>query len=393
MRPVDFTRNRKMVFTDIICFMLNQLRQSTQTALDRFIELFQKKDVYMSQQSFSEARQKLRWEACRELMDFIVDGVYSGAYATWHGYRVWAIDGSKIQLPSDPKLAAVFGTTGRGDTAATAQSSCLYDVLNDIIADAQIEAIKVDERTLAVRHLEQLCSLASFSKELLILDRGYPSFELIKCFEAAGVGYLMRVRTRWNPAIDDMPLGDHPYVLQRDGVNIPVRVVKFALPNAEVETLITNVFDKRMGAKAFRELYFKRWPIETKFAALKHQLEIENFSGRTELTIRQDYYISAFLSNMIAIAANETQPVIDKLRKDKDNAYHYKVNKNHAVGIFKDRFIAALLEPHPQLRDKKISRILSLLSQHVTPIRPDRSCTRNQHPRQANFHFNQKSNC
>lgn len=382
-----------MSFENMVCFMLNQIKQSTQTALDRFYELLDKAEIHISQQSFSEARQKFKWEACRELMDFTVQCMYEQGYSTWNGYRVWAIDGSTMQLPSDPKLLAIFGTTGRGNTAVTGMSSCLYDVLNDIIADAQLMPMETDERSLAVMHGEHLCGMESFAKELLILDRGYPSFELIEFFESKQVHYLMRVRTKFNCDIDKMPLGDHAYTLLREGKQIPVRVVKFGLPGGETETLITNLFDKRMGRKGFEALYFKRWPIETKYGELKHKLEIENFSGRTEQAIYQDYYISAFLSNMIAIAANEMQPTIDHLREDKDNRYDYKVNKNHAVGVFKDRFIIALLTESPRKRKKAVDRILSLLIQHPSPIRPDRSVPRNPYPRAAHFHFNQKSNC
>jgi hypothetical protein len=38
-RSADFKRNRKMGFTQLIIFMVNLLRTSTQTALDRFFEL------------------------------------------------------------------------------------------------------------------------------------------------------------------------------------------------------------------------------------------------------------------------------------------------------------------------------------------------------------------
>lgn len=394
-RPKDFTRERKLPFGSMICFMMNQIKQSTQTALDHFFELMGKDEVHMSQQSFSEARQKLKWEACRELMDFTVQCVYGQGYSTWHVYRVWAVDGSTMQLPSDSDLLKVFGAAGRGKTAATARASCLYDVLNDIIADARLMSMETDERSLALIHVGHLCGMDSFGKELLIPDRGYPSFELIEQFEVKHIHYLMRVRMKFNCDIDNMSIGNHAYSLVHEGKQIPVRIIRFHLPGGEIETLITNLFDKRMGSNAFKELYFKRWPVETKYGELKHklELEIENFSGRTEQSIYQDYYISAYLSNMIAIAANETQPIIDELRENKETLYDYKMNKNHAVGVFKDRFIVALLEERPRKRDRAISRILFLLTKHPTPIRPDRSVPRNPNPRAAHFHFNQKSNC
>lgn len=392
-RPEDFTRNRKMTFTHMIHFMLNQIKSSTQTVLETFFDLIGMPDIHMSEQSFSEARQKIKWEAFRELMDFSVECAYRDGYCTWHGYRVLAVDGSKLQLPSDQKLREIFGTAGRGDTAVTAQSSCLYDVFNDILVDAQIAPMATDERTLAVKHIQHLCSLDSFSRELVILDRGYPSFDLIALFEQKKTAYLMRVRTKFNCDIDEMPIGEHRYTLVKDGKQLLLRVVKFLLPSGEIETLITNLFDKRMGTKAFMQLYFKRWPIETKYGELKHKLEIENFSGRTKDAIFQDYYITAFLSNMISIAENEVQPIIDHSQKDKENLYAYKVNKNHAVGVFKDRFILALLEPRPRKRDRAVKRIFFLLSKHPTPVRPGRSVPRNPNPRDAHFHFNYKSNC
>jgi len=373
--------------------MLNMVRQSTQTALDKFFELLGKDDIHMSQQSFSEARQKLRWEACRELMDASVRDVYSAGFSTWHGYRTWAVDGSKMQLPSDPALLEVFGAAGRGKSAATAQASCLYDVLNGIIADARLEPMATDERTIAVKHLCHLRSLETFGKELVILDRGYPSAELIELFQELDVRFLMRVRKKFVLDMDAMPLGDHRYTMAVKRKQLPIRVVKFLLPGGETETLITDLTDKRMGTDAFKALYFKRWPVETKYNELKHMLEIENFSGRTKESVYQDFYITAYLSNMIAVAANETQPLIDDIREDKDNVYNYKVNKNHAVGAFKDRFIEAMLEPNPRKRFRVVRRILFLMAFHPTPSRPNRSVPRNPNPRKANFHFNQKSNC
>lgn len=80
-------------------------------------------------------------------MDFTVQCMYEHEYNTWHGYRVWAVDGTTMQLPSDSKLLNIFGAVGK-DRAVAAQSSCLYDVLNDIIADAKIMPMETVERSL-----------------------------------------------------------------------------------------------------------------------------------------------------------------------------------------------------------------------------------------------------
>jgi hypothetical protein len=131
-------------------------------------------------------------------MDQNIRSIYEEGYSTWHGYRVSAIDGSKIQLPSDSKLREVFGTAGRGETAVTAQSSCLYDVLNGFIIDARIAPMSTDERSLAMQHVDHLANLPSFKKELVIFDRGYPSFELLSHCEEKHISYLMRLRSKFN---------------------------------------------------------------------------------------------------------------------------------------------------------------------------------------------------
>jgi hypothetical protein len=391
--PAAFTRNRKMPLISVIGLMINQIKSSTQAALEHFLDLIGRCEISISQQAYSKARQNLRWQACRYLMDESIHTIYEAGYSTWNGYRVSAIDGSKMQLPSDPNLRHIFGTTGRNETAVTAQSSCLYDVLNGFILDARIVPMATDERSLAIEHMDHLASMPSFKKELIIFDRGYPSFELLRDCEKKHISYLMRLRSKFNVDIDQMSLGSHLYTLKQGKRKIPLRVVKFNLPTGEIETLITNVFDRRMGEDAFRKLYFKRWPIETQYAHLKHKLEIENFSCRTEEGIYQDYYVTVFLSNLIAAAAAEAQPIIDEAREDTNNRYEYQVNINRAVGVFKDRLILALLEDNPVKRADRVTNIIQRLTKKLTPIRPDRPVPRNPNPRKANFHFNQKSNC
>jgi hypothetical protein len=181
--------------------------------------------------------------------------------------------------------------------------------------------------------------------------------------------------------------------LPRGEKQLTVRVIKFALPSGETETLVTNIFDERMGIKAFKQLYFMRWPVETKYGEVKLKLEVENFSGRTKIAIRQDFYITMMLSNIIAVARSEAQPVVDRAREGKHNKYRYKVNVNHSIGTFKDRFLLVLLEPNDEKRAVKMDEIIRLICEHVIPERRGRSVLRNPSPRKARFHHNMKSNC
>jgi hypothetical protein len=395
-RPQDFTRNRKMTFEEMVYFMLNMIRSSTQTCLDRFFgQRPGMETAHMTQQSFSEARQKLRWEAFRELFRTIVDGIYEMHFDTWHGYRLSAIDGSKQQLPDDPKLREHFGALGKEDTAATAQASALYDVLNRTLIDVRIVPIEVGERELALRHIERLCQLDSFGRECILYDRGYASFGMVETHKARGISFVMRVKRGFSKDIDTLPDGDHHVTLKKSGHDdIAVRVLKFPLPSGEAEALITDIEDKEMGVEEFKELYFMRWSIETKFDEIKNKLEVENFSGRTVDAIMQDFYATMFMSNIAAIAYWEAQEqYVEPEREGKDNKYSYHANASHVIGTLKDRFIEAMLEPNPRIRSKKVRQIIFLVGKRATPTRPGRSRPRNQSPRDAKFRHNRKSNC
>jgi hypothetical protein len=56
---------------------------------------------------------------------------------------------------------------------------------------------------------------------------------------------------------------------------IQAQTVVFPLKSGKREALITNLEED-----AFAELYYKRWPVKTKYDQLKQKLELENFSGR-----------------------------------------------------------------------------------------------------------------
>jgi hypothetical protein len=383
-----------MPFAKLIFFMLNTAKSSIQTRLDNFFENVLKEDVHMSQQSFSDARQKIKHTAFPELFASGVTAIYEGYYDTWNGYRLSAIDGSKMQLPDDQKLRDYYGTMGADNSAATAQASALYDVLNGVLIDVRIAPLSTDERTLAMMHIDTLCNLASFSKECLLWDRGYASFELIESQKDKCISFVMRVKRGFNKAIDQLGHGDHTIVLQKRGHDdIRVRVLKLVLSSGEEETLITDIEDAHLGVEDFEKLYFMRWGIETKYDEIKNKLQVENFSGRTPKAIVQDFYCSMILSNAIAVACWDAQPIVDEQREYKNNKYEYHVNVNHAIGVFRDRFIRAMLETNPRKRAREMARILLLLTKNVVPTRPGRSLPRNKSPRKAKFRHNRKSNC
>ena len=391
-KVTDFTRNRKMTFEELIIFMLMSLKCSTASALRRFFMNIGK-PVFMSQQSLSEARTKINVCAFVDLFKLAVETLTHYCVKKWHGYRIYAIDGSKIALPTEKKLGKHFGALGKNKNAPTAQGSILYDVLNDIVVDACIEPLTTDERTLAKVHLQTLKTIATGDKKLLIFDRGYASFELINKLEVDGFNYLMRVKTKFNNDIDAQTKADGYVCLEQAGKRINVRVIKFKLDSGETETLITNIQDKRLGINAFKKLYFMRWPVECKYDIVKNKLQLENFNTRTVEGIQQDFFAAMYLTNFAAAAAIDAQADIEAARQEKNNKYQYKANINELIGILKDHLVFALAQDNPDIQASIINFILNEIRRYVVPIRPNRSVKRNPSPRNSKFYHNIKANC
>jgi hypothetical protein len=386
-----FTRKCKMPFHELMSYTLNSYNCSIRSGLSHFFPLVEKKDISMKQPSYSKSRKKVKNSAFKEIFDKSVDVLSKSCKSTWHGFLIFAIDGTKIALPQDKKLLKAYGGTGANASSPTAQGSIMYDILNNIVYDAFLGPLDADERTLAIKHLKTVSERLSGRKMLVIFDRGYPSFELIQILEELGITYLMRVKTKFNNAIDAQTEPDGYVQLVKNADSLNVRVIKFKLKSGELEMLITNLYDGRLGVNAFKKLYFMRWPIETKYDIVKNKLNIENFSSRTISGVKQDFYASMYLTNAVAAAAHDAQPRADAERLGKNNKYEYRININEAIGTLKRHFISLLFKIRTKEWAKEIDDFLNEVASNVVPVRPNRSVKRNL-PRKAKFHYNRKCN-
>ena len=308
---------------------------------------------------------------------------------TFKGLRVSAIDGTSLALESIPELVDYFGCSGAGATAATARASALYDVLNEVLLDARIVKYSCGERELASQHILWLQDMG-VSNDLIIFDRGYASAELIAQLVEYGIHFLMRVRRKFNKEIDAFASSDGFVEITHAQKVYRIRVVKFPLPSGEIETLITDLPQDTFATTDFQTLYFKRWPIETRYDTLKLKLQLENFTGKTVLSVFQDFYASMFLSNMATFAKYVTDAEIQKDNADKNLDYEYKTNVNILIGKLKDNLVLAMLEPNLKKRDLALRKVLAEIAKNRTPIRPDRQFERKV-PRKKRFFMNKKS--
>jgi len=169
-----------MGFTGIISTCLNFTKKSLQLEIDNFMELTDPSiEKPITKQAFSKARQNISPDAFKYLFLMTSEtAMESSEIKRFKGYRIFAIDGTELQIPKTEETVKYF-TQDRGSTSPRARASTLCDVLGGYIIHANIEDTTVDERTLAMEHLDYFKTFCK-TKDIIIFDRGYPSRDLIR---------------------------------------------------------------------------------------------------------------------------------------------------------------------------------------------------------------------
>lgn len=391
-RPEYFSRNGKMSFKESILFMLNMVKKTMQVELNDFFETVLKKDYTVSKQAYSEARQKIDPKAFIELNDRTIEVLYKEGdeYELWRGYRVCAIDGSNLEIPDTEELRNEFGyVENQNYRMARATASCIYDVINKIVIKSMIARCYTSERDMAETLLTQLND-TRLSRELILIDRGYPSAGFIEFLSNNKYDFVIRAPKNHSAAVMKALKPDQIIDVIHEKRRYRVRLVRFLLDSGVEEILLTSLFDSSLTIEDFKKLYFMRWGIETKFDELKNRIEIENFTGKTKIAIEQDFYASIYLSNMAELARQYSDGIAASKNKSRVVKHEYKTNVNVLIGSLKDKFVLMMLEGNLRKRNKMFKKIMDTISKNCVPIRPGRSNPRITKKSSRKYKTNQK---
>jgi len=393
------TRNRKLPIKTIILLVL-KFKSSIQRELDRFFKEASQSDFNIrevTKGAFTQARAKLKPEAFKRLNEIAVNTFYDRAgYYEWHGMRLLAVDGTRLVLPNHPTVAEEFGVHQFGPKADTprslAMASLLYDPLNLVTIDSQIAPYAASERDLLVEHLDKINA-----GDMLLLDRGYPSFWLLFLLKAKGIEFCVRLKEDWwlkvkdftestdkerivtfaLPKKDRNKLKDFPNILDTE---ITCRLIKVELGNGEKEVLCTSLTDdKSYPYSDFEQLYHYRWNEEEAYKLLKSRIELEDFSGKTAKAVKQDFHAKVFLMTLCAAYAHPIEEkVIAEYEADKNRKYGQKINRTNALATTMDILVPTFIHK----KYEEALRAFDLLVWNTREIiRPGRSNPRNKRPK------------
>lgn len=396
-----FVRKRKLSLRQVVFYLLHTNHCAMHQNISRICDDLPDIDFpdQISKQALSKARQWVFPSLFKELFALTVRTYYEmiDRRKKWHGYHVFAVDGSKLQLPNSKGNLSHFGqrfnTSNPSQIYSMALCSTLYDVLEDIIVDCSLHPDLFPEREAAMGHLNAFNSLDLARQSIIIYDRGYYSEKMYRFFFDKKIFCLMRLKS--NLSITRSESDDSIIMLSatnrsvsdtHGSDSIPIRVIRVELDSGVTEYLATNLMDPDITPEMFKELYFLRWKIESKYNELKNRLEIEEFSGATPVSVEQEFYINMLYSNLCAIVKNDADEKIVASSRP-DNKYKYQANRSFIIGRVKDLFTRLLCG---EFQRSVIYDLFRSAVRQRSQIQPDRKFAHKKKKDNLLTHFNHK---
>lgn len=377
-----FLRKRKLGFRNCILLILSRLTLSIQHELHRYFDRIMSTGQSISQQAFSKARQCIQPRAFKALYDITAKtALEPGVLNRYHGFRVFGVDSTDIIMPMCQALRAVYPEMGKEALGRPrARASILCDLMDGYVLDAQIAPRCDSEREIAKRHLDALNEQFT-SEDILLFDRGYPSHEMIALLSEGKAKYLMRVSRSFHAAIDHRTSDDFTIEIPYKRKTYTVRVVALLLPTGEVETLLTNLDAQAFATDEFLALYALRWGVETVIDRIKNRVQLEKFSGKTPVSIEQEFFSAMLLLNLATMLAQEATEELELKHAGKNLKHRYVANYNLLIASLKDELPLLLLETSDRKRSKLFAKLRRRALLKPCPVQPGRSFPRTGYPR------------
>ena len=279
------------------------------------ISLPQKSSIAPS--SFCAARRKLDGSIFQCANQRILE-----AYApernryTWNGHRLFAVDGSKINLPR-ALVKQGYRTPNAKTHYPQGLLSCLYEIRSQLPYDFDVVAHS-DERMCARRHLDVLGE-----NDVVVYDRGYYSYAMLHQHYQAGVHAVFRLQEGSSTAIRDFfASGDTDRdvtispseraasdIRKRDPdldlVPLRMRLLKYRVSETTycVGTTLVEP-EHRYALQEFMDVYHSRWGVEELYKTSKQVIEVEDFHAKTERGVKQEVFAQFVLITMNRLFAN-----------------------------------------------------------------------------------------
>jgi len=392
----DFTRNRKLPFATVMQLLLSMGGNSI------YKELLEASGYDVSTattSAFVQQRDKILPAAVQYLFSEFTRSFDD--VKKYRGYRLFAVDGSDLNIAHDPEDQDTFLRTnlnGRGFNLV--HLNAIYDLCSRLYVDAIVQPRKKENEKRA------LCDMVDRSdiegKVIVVGDRGFESYNNFVHIENKGWNYLIRVKDINSKGIvaalpfpeDDEFDVQFERILTRKHTKeikanpdiyrfipstttfdyldeettfypISFRVVRFKIEEDSYETVITNLKQSDFPPQELKMLYQMRWGIETSFRELKYSIGLVNFHAK-----KRDFIVQEIFARMTMYNFTEMVTSHIVISNAKSNKYVYHVHFTVAIIVCRQFLRGCHTQPQPDVE--------ALLSRNILPFRPNRQSPRRQ---------------
>ena len=392
----QFTRrSRKLSFEDMLRFMVSMYSGT----INREIINYFGAANGPCRAAFIRRRRQIRPEAFRALYDMFNANSCRWDRRRFRGRMLYAVDGTGIRVAKNPDSPTFHANTRTGGENLL-HLNALYDIMNKTYADYTVQACQEQDERLAGQ--EMLGKLDSSEKSIVLFDAGYQGYYQVEFLNRLrNIDYVIRAKKSSFKVLRLIPDEEHDswYEVQirttqrncdkelfEKGLAVYVpgpskfgkdkksttwhfetpctirfRAVKFRLDTGEWETLITSLPEDEFSLSDMKDLYHRRWGIETSFRDLKLNLGLEKLHTRDENLVLQEIAARMVLFNLCMRIILNTTP-------ERWYGPKWASQPGFSDSIYLCREWMWDNEPPPDER---------MFRRYKQPIRPDRSDPRN----------------
>lgn len=391
----DFTRNRKLPANDVVKAFLGM---NGGVLANELYEYFKYNIDTPTASAFIQQNDKILPEFYEFLLHYFTSQLKRPK--TFMGYHLLACDGSTINIRTDKNDMTTYIKSNKFNGYNAIHLNALYDLENHIYTNIYLQKGVGSEK----EAFRQMIKTGDFNqKTIFIADRGYENYNLFANIEQQDMKYLVRIKDVGStgilkkyglPTDREFDIHIHPILTKKQTniiknsnknyVYVPshsefdfidlhtnfcyemdIRIVRIEIAPGEYECLATNLDESKFSKSIIKEMYHKRWGIETSFRELKYNIGLTHLHSIKIDTILKEIYSKLIMFNycmaiIYGVAINK-----------KTDTYMYQSNIHLAVRFCKESF---------RLNNNSIN-VCFLISQNLVPIRPNRQHKRNILPK------------
>jgi len=398
----DFTRDRKLTFESVVRLIISMGGNSIYKEL---LESHGYDENTATTSAFVQQRDKIL--PC--FFEYLLHEFTKAHTAplTYRGYRLFAVDGSSLHVPTDPGDLETY-CQARPDRAGynLMYMIAMFDLRNKLYTDASVQPINGFSENGAFINMLKRSRVQG--RAIIIADRNFESYNNFANIEQKGWNYVIRCKdvtsssgilsglslpkggefdmpihriltrkstneVKCNPDLYKRIMSKSPFDFLDSHSNlfypISFRVVRFMIPDGSYQTVITNLSQADFPPHELRALYKMRWGIETSFRELKYAIGLTSFHSKRKERIVQEVFARIIMYNFAEMIT------LHAVISNGDTKHTYQVNFTVAIHICRHFLRTLNFAP---LRD-----IEALISRNVLPVRPDRQGKRNIKTRSA----------